>query len=162
MPVKLHIMPMNLLLLQHASSFVSARTFFADVFTCNCVRVTCYGWMMAKPYYNTITNWSIIFKTHESPCQRGRDNKSVQKVIIVHVFAFYCVVFQFHVTCLRCLPFAISSKMKNLLWTVHTSVVLPDLRENKIYDFFFYVSYTIIYFKNDIILIFIVFLQGCS
>ena len=88
MPVKLHIMPMNLLLLQHASSFVSARTFFADVFTCNCVRVTCYGWMMAKPYYNTITNWSIIFKTHESPCQRGRDNKSVQKVIIVHVFAF--------------------------------------------------------------------------
>ena len=138
MPVKLHIMPMNLLLLQHASSFVSARTFFADVFTCNCVRVTCYGWMMAKPYSNTITNWSIIFKTHESPCQRGRDNKSVQKVIIVHVFAFYCVVFQFHVTCLRCLPFAISSKMKNLLWTVHTSVVLLDLRENKIYDFFFF------------------------
>ena len=134
MPVKLHTMPMNLLQLQHASSFVSARTFFADVFTCNCVRVTCYGWMMAKPYSNTITNWSIIFKTHVSPCQRGRDNKSVKKVIIVRVFTFYCIVFQFHVTRL---PFAISSKMKNLLWTVQTSVVLTDLRENKIYDFFF-------------------------
>ena len=134
MPVKLHTTPMNLLQLQHASSSVSAMTFFADVFTCNCVRVTCYGWMMAKPYSNTITNWSIIFKTHESPCQRGRDDKSVEKVIIVHVFTFYCVVFQFHVTRL---PFAISSKMKNLLWTVQTSVVLTDLRENKIYDFFF-------------------------
>ena len=32
----------------------------------------------------------------------------------------------------------------------------------KYMNFFFYVSYTIIYFKNDIILIFIVFLQGCS